>query len=188
MYTSSLHERLTSVVGSRSSRHVGELTATNHETVRRYLTGQTPSVEFLQALCKACGVSGEWLLTGKGPARATDVHAATLQEAGAGELLGALAEAVERLIERVDRLERLMQVMELRLRASPPGTISGEIPGVPAEVGNGKAGGIHAETKCGDRVPAEPRPANAACGVVAIPDRVLRLREAFAGRSRPNAH
>lgn len=104
------------VVGHRSSRAVSELTGINQESVRRYLGGQALSIEFLQALCKAFGVSGEWMLTGRGVMKAADAREAALRQADAGELLSALAEAVEKLIARVDRLEQLIQIVEVRVR------------------------------------------------------------------------
>lgn len=114
---SPLHERMRSLVGRRSNREVGDLTGTNAETVRRYLSGQSPSVEFLTALCVATQASPEWLLTGRGPMRQSDVRAHALQGANAHELLGAIAQTLEKLIERVERLERFLQTMETRLRA-----------------------------------------------------------------------
>jgi len=117
VYASPLHERLAAVVGQRSSRYVGELTNTNHETVRRYLAGQAPSTEFLQAVCRAFGLSADWLLLGKGPMKAADVRDHALRQADPSELLTALSVAVERLIERVDRLEQMMQMIEVRVRA-----------------------------------------------------------------------
>jgi transcriptional regulator with XRE-family HTH domain len=106
-----------SLVGRRSNREIGDLTGTNAETVRRYLAGQSPSVEFLTALCVATQASPEWLLTGRGPMRQSQVRAHALQGANAHELLGAIAQTLERLIERVERLERFLQTMETRLRA-----------------------------------------------------------------------
>jgi transcriptional regulator with XRE-family HTH domain len=188
MYSSGIHERLQSIVGQRSSRHIGDLTGTNHETVRRYLTGHVPSVEFLQALCKVFGVSGEWLLTGKGPVRAVEIRGEALRDAGAGELLTALSAAVERLIERVDRLELLMQTMEVRIRGGGEGGGPGgtglratsfqEVRDAQAKkgsVGEGvEAGGAQARV--------EPKPGEG--GDRAIPERVLRLRDTFAVRPR----
>ena len=50
---SPLHERLLAAVGDRTYRRVGEITSTHPETVRRYLQGQAPSVEFVMSLCSA---------------------------------------------------------------------------------------------------------------------------------------
>lgn len=112
-----LTQRLRSLVGARSFREIGELTDTHPETVRRYLSGQAPSVEFLAAMCRAFSVTGEWLLTGQGPMRRGEVKGQALREASATELLTAIAATLERLIERVDRLELFVQTMETRLRA-----------------------------------------------------------------------
>jgi transcriptional regulator with XRE-family HTH domain len=112
-----LTQRLRSLVGARSFREIGELTDTHPETARRYLAGQAPSVEFLAAVCRAFGVTAEWLLTGQGPMRRSDAKGHALREASATELLTAIAATLERLIERVDRLELFVQTMETRLRA-----------------------------------------------------------------------
>lgn len=194
MFPSPLHERLSSVVGQRSSRHIGDLTATNHETVRRYLAGSAPSVEFLQAICRAFGVSGEWLLTGKGPMKAADIRHHALRDADAGELLTALASSVESLITRVDRLEQFVQHMDVRLRGITPANPTAQ------EHADGHPGAApsdlnHAAIQTpGARPRATPIPPPAAPAppvpqgpVVSIPDRVLKLRDALAKRPHEDA-
>lgn len=125
---SPLHERLLAIVGDRSFRELAELTQTNHETVRRYMQGHPPSVEFVAALCTQLRINGQWLLTGRGPMRAADIRSDALGEARASELLGAIAGSLERLQERIDRVESYVHTMEARLRgrlkASP--ILSGE--------------------------------------------------------------
>ena len=85
------------------------------------MDGATPSAEFLTGLCRALGISGEWLLTGRGPMRSEEVAAHTLRRAAAPDLLAALANAVESLIERVDRLDVFVSTMETRLRGRAAG-------------------------------------------------------------------
>lgn len=206
VHPSPLHERLAAIVGQRSSRYVGELTATNHETVRRYLAGHTPSVEFLQALCKAFAVSGEWLLTGKGPMKVSDIRQEALRAADPGELLSALATSVETMISRVDRLEQFVQLMEIRVRAMAPvlaasGMPLAEPPQEPhasatpdphQEFHDGQAGSPVQDTAANHKRAspfaitrrAPPVPQSPA---VAPPERVLRLRDALTGRSHPDA-
>lgn len=111
-----LHERLAAIAGPRTFRAIAEVTATNPETVRRYMQGQMPSVEFLAALCSAFKINGEWLLCGRGPMKADDVKSHALKSASGGELLGAMATAIERLADRVERLEVYTQTLESRLR------------------------------------------------------------------------
>lgn len=115
---SQLHDRLRAAVGQRTYRHVGELTGTNPETVRRYMTGQAPSAEFLSALCRSLGLSAEWLLSGRGPMKSAEIRHHTLSESAASDLLAALARSVERLLDRVDRLEVFVQTLETRLRGA----------------------------------------------------------------------
>jgi transcriptional regulator with XRE-family HTH domain len=114
---SPIHERLVTVAGERTNRRLAELTKTNPETVRRYMQGSAPSVEFLSAVCKSLAISGDWLLTGRGPMKLDEVKTESLRQADPSELLSAMAGNIERLCERVDRIERYMQTMEIRLRA-----------------------------------------------------------------------
>ena len=113
----SLHQRIKAVVGQRSFREVAELTETHPETVRRYVQGQSPSVEFLTALCQKMKINSTWLLTGHGPMHEVDVRSFALREANPGELLAAVAHTLEILTDRVIRLEAFVQTLEARVRA-----------------------------------------------------------------------
>jgi transcriptional regulator with XRE-family HTH domain len=115
---SPLHDRLAAAAASMTYRQVGEVTRTHPETVRRYMQGQSPSVEFLETLAHALGLSGEWLLTGRGPMKLDEARLHALRESNATDLLSAVASTMERLIERVDRLEQYTQTLETRLRAA----------------------------------------------------------------------
>lgn len=117
MNESHLHDRLHTIAAGRSHRHLGELTKTNPETVRRYMNGQPPSADFLVALCYALGVNAQWLLTGQGPMLQADVKGHVLKAANATDLLTAMAETIERLIDRVHRLERFVQALDVRVVA-----------------------------------------------------------------------
>jgi transcriptional regulator with XRE-family HTH domain len=112
-----LHERLQAVAGSLTYRNIAELTKTHPETVRRYMQGHAPSVEFLAAVCTAMGISAEWLLTGRGPMRTSDLKTHALKEANPAELLTAVANTLQQLQERVERLEIFVQTLEARIRA-----------------------------------------------------------------------
>jgi transcriptional regulator with XRE-family HTH domain len=156
--TSGLHDRLQAAAGDKTYRHLAEVTGINHETVRRYMQGGAPSVEFIASICAQLGINYEWLLTGKGPMKSADVRGHALKTSTPSELLGAMASSVERLAERVDRLEVFVQTMETRLRAGgqaqlvgvPQGVIedklnhhgpklsAGSVPAAPA-VGAGRA-------------------------------------------------
>ncbi|HLP85791.1 MAG TPA: hypothetical protein VK157_15680 [Phycisphaerales bacterium] len=113
----SLHQRIKAVVGQRSFREVAELTQTHPETVRRYVQGQSPSVEFLTALCQRMKINSTWLLTGYGPMHEVDVRNFALREANPSELLAAVAHSLELLTERVIRLETFVQTLEARVRS-----------------------------------------------------------------------
>lgn len=116
--TSAFHDRLNQSVGEVSYRQLGELTDTHPETVRRYMQGQAPSAAFMTTLCQNLGISGEWLLSGKGPMKVKDMRSHALKTADPNELMGAIASTLTQLIERVDRLERFVQSVETRLHGS----------------------------------------------------------------------
>lgn len=142
MDSSPLHDRLGAVLSGLSYRQIGELTGHNAETARRYMQGQSPSVEFLAAVCVKIGVNGAWLLTGRGPMKAKDVKAQALKQANVQELLTSLAATIEGLIERVDRLEAQLSTMETRIRA---GQVDGKLDPNPSvfETAPELAPGVH---------------------------------------------
>lgn len=113
---SRLHDRLRLAAGERSFRAIGEMTGHKTETVRRYLTGQPPSVEFLAAFSHALGLRADWLLLGRGPAHIADEHKHALKKASPEELLAAVAETVEVIQDRIDRIERYLHALEARTR------------------------------------------------------------------------
>lgn len=116
MSSNGFHDRLKAAAGNRTYRKLGELTGTHPETVRRYVQGQSPSVEFVSALCTALGISGEWLLTGNGPMRVSETRTEALKGADPGELLGAIAGTIDGMGDRLERLEVFVQVLESRVR------------------------------------------------------------------------
>lgn len=109
------HERLNEAAGKTSYRKLGKLTQTHPETVRRYMQGQTPSSTYVMAFCDALGVSGDWLLTGKGPKMRNEVRTHALKQADASELLNAIADTLAALTARVDTMERFMQSIDSRI-------------------------------------------------------------------------
>jgi len=54
--------RLRALFGTMTNREIADVTGHNHETVRRFLASGSPSVSFLVATSRACGVSVDWLL------------------------------------------------------------------------------------------------------------------------------
>jgi transcriptional regulator with XRE-family HTH domain len=119
MPPTTLHHRIAQCIGERSSREVSELTGINAETVRRYLNGQSPpSVEFVSSLCSALNVNAHWLMTGMGPMLAVETRAEVLKDANPTELLAAVAAALERLADRVDRIESHVNALDARIHAA----------------------------------------------------------------------
>lgn len=115
---SPLHERLRIAAGSRNYRQIGDLTNTNHETVRRYMLGHSPSAEFLAATCDALDINAQWLLVGSGPMKRGEIRTHALGEAKVSELLNAMSNTLERLMERVERLEAFVQMLEVHYRSN----------------------------------------------------------------------
>lgn len=158
-----MHERMQALVGAKTYRVIAEMTGQNAETVRRYMLGADPSVEFLAALCLATGSNAEWLLTGRGPMRRSAAQAQVLQEASAGELLGAMAKTLERLASRVERVEVYAQTLETRIRAMASaevvvgggGWALGHVTPAPAAVHH--AGRNHEQVQADVEI-AEPKP------------------------------
>ena len=111
-----LHDRLLQATGDRTLKRVGEITNTHPETVRRYLNGHAPSVDFVSRLADALGLNLNWILTGRGPMRMAEVKPHVLRDANATDLLTHVALAIERLETKVDRLERYTQVLEIMIR------------------------------------------------------------------------
>ncbi len=125
MMENGLHERLKIAAGERTYRELGSLTGIHAESVRRYMQGQSPSVEFLTGLCASLGINGDWLLTGEGPMQQSEIRDHALRKAGTPDLLRAMSDTVSTLIERVDRLERFVQTAETRLRVAAAGAGNG---------------------------------------------------------------
>lgn len=95
---------------------MGDLTKVHPETVRRYMTGQVPSTEFVIEVAEATSVNVGWLLTGDGPVYRKDVKLHALRDANPTELLHAVAQTLEALIDRVDRIERFVMTLDTRVR------------------------------------------------------------------------
>lgn len=163
--SSPLHDRIHAIVGRRTSKSVAEMTGTNAETVRRYLSGADPSVEFLAALCRAANVNGEWLLTGRGPMHRKHLRTHALDEASVSELLSAMARSLEKLALRVERLEHYAQTLEARVRAAGlEGTLEtggrdGGAESQRSEAGSGDGASKGRARSIGDAVAQRPRAA-----------------------------
>jgi transcriptional regulator with XRE-family HTH domain len=103
--------RLRTVVGTRSYRAIAEEIGLNAETVRRALHGDSrPSIELAIAVCRAYGVSAQWLLLGEEPKHCNDSKAARVMS------LAELAEDIEARTRSLTTLttELLKKTMPLR--------------------------------------------------------------------------
>ncbi|HVZ93998.1 MAG TPA: hypothetical protein VG797_05770 [Phycisphaerales bacterium] len=179
-----LHERLRAVLGNRTYRAIAELTGQNDETVRRYMQGGAPSTEFLATLCTKFDLSAQWLLMGHGPARQSDTKTHALREANPSELLAAIANALELLSSRVDRLELLLNTTETRLNALRAMPADGA-----AREGRAAAGGeaTNHAPPTPPTAPAAPAPTPTSVEVRPISRRARDVADAVPKRPRPSA-
>ena len=123
-----MHRRLEVALEGKTYRWISRATGIHPETVRRYMQGQSPSVDFVSSVCSQLQINPQWLLTGDGPMRRDEVRAHHLAEADPAELLAAIAATLDRLSERVDRLELFVQQLETHLSgvAAVPSSDDGE--------------------------------------------------------------
>lgn len=146
-----LQDRLLTAVGDRSYKRIGDMTNTHPETVRRYLSGHAPSVDFVSRLAQAAGLNLNWILSGRGPMRLAQIKPQALKEANATDLLTHVALAIENLESKVDRLERYTQVLEIMIRQHD-GRAAGTIEPQPrGGETHGHAAPTQAETDAGER-------------------------------------
>ncbi|MGD9691600.1 MAG: hypothetical protein AB7G17_02030 [Phycisphaerales bacterium] len=116
MDNSPIHERLHTLLGHETYRVIGERTGFHPENVRRYMQGQTPPIQFIAAVCASTGASADWLLTGHIIPRAPEERIP--KDHAPEHVLASLSHVVETLTDRVERLERYIQTLETKLRAS----------------------------------------------------------------------
>lgn len=62
----SLTHRLRFAVGGLTYAEVGRIVGCSAESVRRYLQGQIPSLEFIYSFCSRLDISPTWLILGVG--------------------------------------------------------------------------------------------------------------------------
>ncbi|MEM1071532.1 MAG: hypothetical protein AAGB48_01180 [Planctomycetota bacterium] len=116
---SELHERLEQAAAGKTYRWIAKATNAHPETVRRYMQGATPNIEFVTAFCNVFSINPQWLLSGEGPMRRDEVRGYHLAEADPSDLLAAIAAMLDRLTDRLDRLELYCQQLESRLMQDP---------------------------------------------------------------------
>jgi transcriptional regulator with XRE-family HTH domain len=61
--------RIKVACGRRTYAEIARMTGQHPETVRRYMHGHKPSIEFIAAVSRVFGVSADWLLLGRGEPR-----------------------------------------------------------------------------------------------------------------------
>jgi len=118
-----IQDRLRSLMDGRAATEVADRTGFHVDSVRRYIGGQKPSLEFLTAVCHAYGVSAEWLLEGFGEPHQDEAKVQALREADPADLLVVMAEQMAELRGRVERMERRLGEGAERGK-SKPGTRS----------------------------------------------------------------
>jgi transcriptional regulator with XRE-family HTH domain len=91
-----IHDRMAIACRGLNYREVASMTRFNHETVRRYLRGTAPSVQFIAHLARALALSTDWLLLGRGPMYRVEATDFALKEAGPERICVALGKHIER--------------------------------------------------------------------------------------------
>ncbi len=61
-----ISRKIQQYLGDRTAREIAERTGVHPETVRRYLAGMAPSLEFVVAVCREFKLSADWLLLDEG--------------------------------------------------------------------------------------------------------------------------
>lgn len=97
-----LLSRIQQITQGMKYSELAEWTGCHRETVRRYTRIGNPSALFLARLCRALGINGDWLLTGRGETAYEET--VRLHEVAASDLLACLA-ARQRAAEAVGRSE-----------------------------------------------------------------------------------
>ncbi|MEM8756474.1 MAG: hypothetical protein AAGF47_01665 [Planctomycetota bacterium] len=133
----SMHERLATAADGKTYKWVAEATGSHPETVRRYMQGQSPNIEFVTAFCRVFELNPQWLLTGESPMRRAEMRGFHLAEADPTDLMAAVAATLDRLTERLDRLELFCQQIDSRLR----GAVTDDQPRPAASEAEPKPGG-----------------------------------------------
>jgi hypothetical protein len=87
----SLSDRIRALCAGKTPQTLARMTGSSADSVRRYLRGAAAPPDFLVRLAGATGVSLNWMLSGRGPIRRSEVLAISLERASTTDLLGELA-------------------------------------------------------------------------------------------------
>ncbi|MBL0927834.1 MAG: helix-turn-helix domain-containing protein [Phycisphaerales bacterium] len=93
--STAISRRLLQALGTRSARDIALLTGFSAETIRRYLSGRSPSLQFVVALATRSDISLGWLLLGRLPQRRSQATAHAISQASFTELFKVLIERLE---------------------------------------------------------------------------------------------
>lgn len=115
------YERLKKAIGTESAEDLAARTAMSVAEVQRFLAGAPLDAGFLASVCRQYGVNSEWLIHGTGPMRQADVKRFAVLQARASTCLGSIAAEADRLTERLDLVERLLNTLDARLRVAMKG-------------------------------------------------------------------
>jgi len=101
------------VAGHLSLRALARATGQNAETVRRYMKGAMPSMQFLGMVCEVFEVEPQWLLLGEGPRERSAAVDADPDETGTPPILLAIKAGVDQLNRRMDVIESALRAQGL---------------------------------------------------------------------------
>jgi len=96
-----------------SLRALARATGQNAETVRRYMKGAMPSMQFLGMVCEAFEVEPQWLLLGEGPRERSATTETQPDEAGVPRILLAIKAGVDQISQRLDTIESALRAQRI---------------------------------------------------------------------------
>lgn len=104
-------DRLRFLRGESSQQEFGELVGIPQRKLSRIETGRAPiDLDSTQKICKATGISTDWLLTGHGPMRPGDKESTSpAPQKGAAETCRRCLDLYEKLDKANDRLYETMR-------------------------------------------------------------------------------
>lgn len=100
--------RIRMATRGHTGRQVAAIVGMNHETVRRYLKGANPSIEFIKQVCVHYGVLADWLVLGDGPRTREDLKDELLEGLDSERFAEAWAERFTRFENRLVAIEHLL--------------------------------------------------------------------------------
>ncbi|GEM_PF-4642813 len=116
-----LTARIRVATKGQNTREVSYTTGVNRESVRRYLKGGKPSVEFIRQVCLRYNVLADWLILGEGPRTREELKSELLADLDSDRFAEAWAERFARVESRLIAIEHILTTdRSLRSQSADP--------------------------------------------------------------------